>query len=163
MVRVTYLIVVVALLAAAIPCTRAQQESGASGAQQSAPSASMPAPSQAGRQVTAYTLPPDLYKKARDRSRTQFRLALIGFVYGLIVLWVILRWQVSSAYRNWAERFSTLHFLQAVIFAPLALLTIAVLTLPLDIYGEVVEKRFGLSVQGWVRGVGTGSKEKLSG
>jgi uncharacterized BrkB/YihY/UPF0761 family membrane protein len=39
--------------------------------------------------------------------------------------------------------------LQAVVFAPLILITIAVLTLPLDIYGEVVEKRFGLSVQGW--------------
>jgi len=150
-VRVTCLIVAVALLAAAV-CARAQQGSGASAAQQSAPSSSMPAPSQAAGQsakVTAYTLPPDLYENARNRSRIRFRLVLIGFVYGLIVLWFMLRWRVSSAYRNWAERFSTRHFLQAVVFAPLILITIAVLTLPLDIYGEVVEKRFGLSVQGW--------------
>lgn len=142
----------VALLAAVVPCVRAQQGSVASAAQQSAPSASTPAPSQAAGQsakVTAYTLPPDLYKKARDRSRIQFHLALLGFVYGVLVLLVILRWRVSSAYRTWAERVSARRFLQAVIFAPLILLTIAVLTLPLDVYGEVVDKRFGLSVQGW--------------
>jgi Zn-dependent protease with chaperone function len=99
--------------------------------------------------VTAYTLPPDLYRKARDRSRIEFRLGLIGFLYGLVVLWIIVHWQISSAYRNWAEAYSARRFLQAAIYAPLILLTIAVLMLPLDIYGETIEKRFGLSVQGW--------------
>jgi Zn-dependent protease with chaperone function len=99
--------------------------------------------------VTAYTLPPDLYKKARDRSRIRFRLDLVGFLYGLVVLWIIVHWQISSAYRNWAEAYSARRFLQAVIYAPLILLTVAVLTLPLDIYGETIEKRFGLSVQVW--------------
>jgi len=42
------------------------------------------------KKIVAYTLPPDLYKKAHDRSRIHFRLALIGFVYGLVVLWVAL-------------------------------------------------------------------------
>jgi STE24 endopeptidase len=148
-VRVTFLILVIVLLAAAAPCARAQQPSSNAGPQ-SATSASTPPPATAqSAKVTAYTLPPDLYKKARDRSRIQFRVALIGFVYGLIVLLVILHWRVSSAYRNWAERFSARRFLQALVFAPLILLTIAVLTLPLDIYEEAVEKRFGLSVQGW--------------
>jgi Zn-dependent protease with chaperone function len=135
-----------------VPRAGAQQTPAASAGPQSTQSASTPAASQAtdhSAQVTAYTLPPDLYKKARDRSRIQFRLALIGFVYGLIVLWIILHWRISAAYRNWAERVSTRRFLQAVIFAPIILLTIAVLTLPVDIYGEVIEKRFGLSVQGW--------------
>ena len=99
--------------------------------------------------VTAYTLPPDLYEKARDRSRIRFRLDLIGFFYGLVVLWIIVHWQISSTYRNWAEAPSGRRFLQAIIYAPLILLTIAVLTLPLDIYGETIEKRFGLSVQAW--------------
>jgi Zn-dependent protease with chaperone function len=99
--------------------------------------------------VTAYTLPPDLYKKARDRSQIRFRLDLIGFLYGLVVLWIILHWRISSAYRNWAEAHSARRFLQALIYAPLILLTISVLTLPLDIYGETIEKRFGLSVQTW--------------
>ena len=122
----------------------AQQASSA--AAPSDPSATAP---ETTRKVTAYTLPPDLDKKARDRSRITFRLALIGFVYGLIVLWIILRWHISAKYRDWAERFSSVRFLQAVVFAPLLILTIAVFTLPLDIYGEMIEKQFGISVQGW--------------
>lgn len=101
------------------------------------------------RKVTAYTLPPDLYRKARNLSKIRFRLALIGFVYGLMVLWLILHWKLGPKYRDWAERFSMRRFLQSVIFAPLLLLTIAVLTLPLDIYSEWVEKQYGLSVQSW--------------
>jgi Zn-dependent protease with chaperone function len=122
----------------------AQQTSSATAP--TGPSATAP---ETTRKVIAYTLPPELYKKARDRSRINFRLAIVGFVYGLIVLWIILRWHISAKYRDWAERFSSVRFLQAVAFAPLLILTIAVFTLPLDIYGEMVEKQFGISVQGW--------------
>lgn len=101
------------------------------------------------RKVTVYTLPPDLYKKARDRGRIRFHLALVSFVYGLVVLWLILHWRLAPKYRDWAEGFSTKRFLQSLVFSPPLLLTIAVLTLPLDIYYEMVDKRFGLSVQGW--------------
>ncbi|MBZ5572259.1 MAG: M48 family metallopeptidase [Acidobacteriia bacterium] len=130
-------------------------------AQQQSPSAAQPVPSassvatlpvgevSAQKRITAYTLPADVYQKAHDRSRIHFRLALIGFVYGLAVLWAILRWKLAPKYRDWAERFSSRRFLQSAVFSPLLLLTIAVLTLPLDIYGEVVEKRFGISVQSW--------------
>jgi len=101
------------------------------------------------KKITAYTLSPDLYKKAHDRSRIHFQLALIGFVYGLLVLWLILRWKLAAKYRHWAERASSRRFVQSMVFSPLLLLTIAVFTLPLDIYGEVIEKRYGISVQGW--------------
>ena len=130
------------------------QPASAGSAQQLSPAASGPAsattaPSSATRKVTAYTLPPELYKKARDRSRIHFRLALISFVYGLIVLWAILHWKLGSKYRDWAEKAFAKRFLQALIFSPLLLLTIAFLTLPLDIYSQTVEKHFGISVQGW--------------
>src|SRR5580704_676346 len=106
-------------------------------------------PTTSEKQITAYTLPPDLYQKAHDRSRIHFRLAIIGFVYGLVVLWLILRWKLSAKFRDWAERSSSRRFLQALVFSPLLLLTMAVFSLPLDIYREVVEKRYGISVQGW--------------
>ena len=99
--------------------------------------------------VTAYTLPPDLSKKAHDRAQIHFRLALLGFVYGLIVLWLILRLKIGAKYRDWAEGIFSNRFLQAAVFAPLLVLTIAIFTLPLDIYGEMVEKEFGISVQSW--------------
>jgi len=106
-------------------------------------------PTTSEKQITAYTLPPDLYKKAHDLSRIHFHLAVIGFVYGLVVLWLILLWKLAAKYRDCAERFSSRRFVQGLVFSPLLLLTIAVFSLPLDIYGEVVEKRYGISVQGW--------------
>ena len=99
--------------------------------------------------VTAYTLPPDLYKKAHERNRIHFHLAIIGIAYGLLVLWLILHWKLAAKYRDWAEHSSSRRFVQSLVFSPLLLLTIAVFTLPLDIYGEKVEKEYGISVQGW--------------
>jgi len=103
----------------------------------------------ASRKITAYTLPAELYKKAHDKSKIDFRLQLIGFVYGLVVLWIVLRWKLGATYRDWAERTSGRRFLQALIFSPLFLFTVAVLTLPLDIYSETIEKQYGISVQAW--------------
>jgi STE24 endopeptidase len=101
------------------------------------------------RRITGYSLSPDLYKKAHDISRIRFRLALLGFIYGLVVLWIILHWKLGPKFRDRAEKSSTKRFVQALVFSPLLVLTMAVLTLPLDIYSEVVEKQFGLSVQSW--------------
>lgn len=134
-------------VSAAVVCAHAPQGTPAANAQPQASSATTPTVERA--KVTAYTLPPDLYRKARDRSRIRFRLALIGFLYGLVVLWIILRWRISSAYRDFAQAYSARRFLQSAIYSPLILLTISVLTLPLDIYDETIEKRFGISVQGW--------------
>jgi STE24 endopeptidase len=134
----------------------AQDQPAASGAQ------SQPSPSSATansadsvistsstRKITKYTLPPDLFRKAQDKSRIDFHLQLIGFVYGLAVLWIILRWKLGARYRDWAEGSSRKRFVQALIFSPLFLLTAAVLTLPLDIFSESVEKEYGISVQNW--------------
>lgn len=125
------------------------QSTPANEAQSQAAAGQAAAAQATSQKVTAYTLPPDLYKKARDRSRINFHLALIGFAYGLIVLLLLLRYRISPAFRNAAERVSGRNFLQALIFAPLLLLTISILTLPLDIYSESIEKRFGISVQSW--------------
>lgn len=99
--------------------------------------------------VTAYTLPPDLYRKARNLGKIRFRLALLGLLYSLIVLWLVLQWKVAPRYRDWAEAISGRRFLQSVVFSPLLLLTVAGLTLPLDIYGEYIEKQYGISIESW--------------
>ena len=99
------------------------------------------------KKVTAYTLPPETYKKARDLSRIHFRFALISFVYGLFVLWLILQLRLAPKYRDWAEKLSSKHWLQAAVFVPLFILTSAVLGLPADIYENWVERKFGISRQ----------------
>ena len=122
--------------------------------------AAAPKPAMA-KKVTAYTLPPDLYKKARDRSRIRFRFELIGFVYGLVVLWLILRWRLAPKYRGWAEKASSNRFLQSLVYSPLLLLTMAILTLPADIYDNWTERKFGLSVQSWGSWAGDWAKAQL--
>ena len=117
-----------------------------------APAAQVPAATaqpEAAPKVTAYTLPPDLYKKARNLSKIHFRLALIGFVYGLAVLWLILRLKLGAKYRDWCERLSHRRSIQALVFAPLLILTMDILGLPTEIYGHWVSKSYGLSIQGW--------------
>ena len=114
-----------------------------------APSAAPQTPAPEQRKVTAYTLPPDRYKQAHDLGRIHFRFALIGFVYGLAVLWIVLRWKFASTYRDWAERFSRRRFAQAIVFSPLLILTIAIFTLPSDIYEEHVSRAYGISIQSW--------------
>jgi Zn-dependent protease with chaperone function len=108
-----------------------------------------PPPQSQSKIVTAYTLPPDLYKKAHDLGRIHFRFALISFFYGLVVLWIALAGKLAAKYRAWAEVASSRRFLQALIFSPLLIATMSVLTLPADIYEQNVERVYGLSIQGW--------------
>jgi len=121
--------------------TPASESQGA----QSADSAARPVE----RKITAYTLPPDLCKKAKALSRTQFRFAFISFFYGLLILWIILHWKLAPKSRDTAEKASSNRFIQALIFTPLLILTIAILQLPADAYQHWVSLSYGISVERW--------------
>jgi Zn-dependent protease with chaperone function len=128
--------------------------SPSAGQQQPLTSGQAPAPAATAQpaaqpKVTAYRLPPELYRKAHNLGRIRFRFNLISFVYGVLVLWLILRWKLAPVYRDWAEKFSSRRFLQSALYSPLLLLTMGVLTLPADLYEEWVERKYGLSVQRW--------------
>lgn len=101
------------------------------------------------QKITKYTLPPERYQKARNLAKIHFRFALINFVYGLLVLWLILRWKFAAKYRTWAENKSSKRFLQALIFSPLLIVTIDVFELPPGVYQHWVSVQYGLSVQRW--------------
>ena len=101
------------------------------------------------KKVTAYTLPPEKYRKAVALGQFHFRFNLISFFYGLLVLWIILRFGLAPRYRDWAEKFSGKLGLQVLVFAPLFLITMAVLGLPSDIWAYLTEKQYGLNIQGW--------------
>ncbi len=113
------------------------------------PSAPGVASQETPQKITAYTLAPDRYQKARELSRIYFRFRIIGFIYGLVVLWLILRWKLAPKYRDWAECSSSRRVLQAMVFSPLLILTVAVLELPTGIYENWVSRKYGISVQGW--------------
>ncbi len=102
-----------------------------------------------GRIVTEYTLPPDLYRKAKNLSRIRLAGALIVPLYGFVVLWLVLQWKLAPRYRNWAEGTSARRFVQVLIFAPLFTLTVDILELPIGIFENWISRKYNLSVQGW--------------
>lgn len=124
-----------------------QSPSSTTPSDQSAASPSVPSQPQA--KITAYTLPPDLYRKAHNRGRIGFVTHIVEFFYGLLVLWFILRSKLSAKYRDWAEKVARNRFLQALVFTPLLVLTIAVLDLPIDLFQEFVLRVYKISVQTW--------------
>src|ERR1700740_3655523 len=101
------------------------------------------------RKITAYRIPLDLYKKAKALSRTRFRFDIISFFYGLLILWIILHWKLAPKFRDTAEKASSNRFIQALIFTPLLILTIALLQLPADAYQHWVSLSYGISVERW--------------
>jgi STE24 endopeptidase len=112
----------------------------------------VPAPGQPAepqQATTSYTLPPEKYTKAVAYSQTQYRLYFIGFLYEVLVLLLVLRWKFGPRIRDWAESTSRVRFVQAIIFAPLLILTLDALSLPLRIYHHWLSLKYDISVQGW--------------
>jgi STE24 endopeptidase len=145
---------VFAILSSLLCAGAVQTEASTSPAQlNSPPSPTVPAdavtPVPTAPRITAYTLSPERYRKARNLSRIQFRFAIVSFLYGLAVLWTILQWNLAPKYRNWAERAFSRKPFQALAFAPLILLTIGVFELPVSVYENWLSREYGLSVQGW--------------
>jgi len=121
----------------------------------SSPTAAAPVQSESGsvqpaeKNVTAYTLPPALYRKAHLLGQIGFWGDLVGFLYSVIVLWVVLKWRLAPKFRDWAEKSASHRFLQAAIFSPPLLLALAILNAPMDLAREWILRKFGISVQGW--------------
>ena len=132
-----------------------QSSSGTSIAQLQANPGAPPAPASAvapqemPRNVTAYTLPPGVYRKAHRLAQIRFWGQIVVFFYSLAVLLLVLKWRLAPKYRRWAERITSIRFFQAATFAPLFLFSVAVLEIPADVAEQWVMRRFGLSIQGW--------------
>ncbi|HEY4370250.1 MAG TPA: M48 family metallopeptidase [Steroidobacteraceae bacterium] len=108
-------------------------------------SAAQPAESR----ITEYRLAPDKLEKSTALYRTRTILFVLGTVYGIAVLFLILGLRVGARFRDIAERKSTRRFVQVLIFTPLLVLTMDVLTLPLSVYGHHLANDYGFSVQSW--------------
>ncbi len=106
-------------------------------------------PDAAATDITEYQLPPKKLAKAEALYRTRTTMLVVGTLYGLAVPLILLIFGISARFRDWAERVSRRRFLQVIVFAPLLLLTMDVLGLPLSIYGEHLARGYGLSVQSW--------------
>ncbi len=110
------------------------------------------------KRITEYKLPPEIHHKAHRLSRIHLGEQIVGIVYGILILWFILKLRWAAKFRDWAETASRRRIVQAIIFTPLLVLTLVVLQLPLDIFGQAVEKSYGVSVQSWASWIGDWAK-----
>ena len=111
-------------------------------------------------QITEYTLPPEKLAKAEALYRTSTVLYLFGMVFGIVVLWGLLRLRIAPAFRDVVERASKNRFMQTLIFVPLLMLLIAATSLPLEMYEHHISRAYGLSVQGWSSWAGDWGKSE---
>jgi STE24 endopeptidase len=96
-----------------------------------------------------YTLPPDKLAKAIEYASARNRLHFIAVAYGILVLLALLTWRVAPRIRSFATSATPRRLLQAYIFAPLLLLAIDGIQLPVSLYGHHLSLKFEQSVQGW--------------
>ena len=106
-------------------------------------------PASADKVVAEYAPPLEKYQKAVAYSAERYRHYFVNELYGWLLLLVVLRWRVATKFRDWAEHASACRFVQVIIYAPLLLVTVAVLSLPSDSWDQSLQRRYGLSVQGW--------------
>jgi STE24 endopeptidase len=142
--------VLASLLLCAINLTNlsalAQFTSGAEPQRQAASSTQQPQE----LKVTEYQLPPDKLAKAEALYKTRTELYLFGMIFGIVLLWLLLKFRVAPAFRDLAERAGKNSFVQTLVFVPLLTILIAILSLPIDVYEHHISRAYGLSVQSWL-------------
>jgi Zn-dependent protease with chaperone function len=126
-----------------------QPNAAPSSAPPTAQSASLSAQSTSQSVITEYSPPPENARKSAAYSAAHYHHYFVNTLYGWLVLLVVLHRRVAAKYRDWAERVSSRRIVELILYAPVLLLTVAVLSLPSDLWDQSLQRRFGLSVQSW--------------
>jgi Zn-dependent protease with chaperone function len=87
----------------------------------------------------------------RARSLYRWRTALYfgGTLWGILVLLAVLNFRWAARLGAWAASVTPKPWLQGLCFAPLILLVLSLLQLPLAILGHHISLSYGQSIQGW--------------
>ncbi|MGH9432451.1 MAG: M48 family metallopeptidase [Terriglobia bacterium] len=114
---------------------------------------------QPGKTITGYHLSTEKYRQAVAYSRAGYRLYFISVAWGIVILLLVLWWKLGPRFRDWAEGGGRRNgFLQAIIYTPLLVMTLAILGLAPDIYGHWLSLEYQQSVQGWASWLGDWAK-----
>jgi STE24 endopeptidase len=103
----------------------------------------------ANHQVKGYTLPHEKYARAVAYSHWQYTMHFLGVLWAAGTLLAILTLRLAPRLRTWAENASHRRFIQAAIFVPGFLLMVDIARLPLDLFGQALDRHYDQSVQGW--------------
>ena len=106
-------------------------------------------PSSTTSQVQGYTLPPAQEAQAIAYARARHELYFFDVAYGLLVLTLLLQLRVAVKFREIAEHADNNSFVQTLVFVPLLLLTIDILSLPTAIWSHRLALKYQQSIEGW--------------
>jgi Zn-dependent protease with chaperone function len=98
---------------------------------------------------STYTLPPDKLAKAIALYHAGNWAYFGGTAWTVLILWLLLRLGVGSAIRKLAARASARPWVQGLIAAPLWLLILTAIGLPISLLMQRVELKYGISVEPW--------------
>ncbi len=107
-----------------------------------------PAPPAPG-QVQGYTLTPGQEAQAVAYAHARHELYFLDVAYGLLLLVFMLQLRVATLFRKWAIDWTDSGFGQILVFAPLVLLTLDVLSLPTAIWEHRLALQYQQSIQEW--------------
>jgi STE24 endopeptidase len=110
-----------------------------------------------------YTLSGERYEKAIAFSRAEYVLYFVSYLLGVFVLIVILKFGIAAKIRSFAERKTSNHWLQGLIFIPLLFAVLDLCSLPIHLYGHSLSLRFEQSVEGWAPWFWDWTKSELLG
>jgi STE24 endopeptidase len=97
----------------------------------------------------AYSLPPDKLAKARTLNKIRLSLNITDAVWGLVFLWWLLASRTAAGLENWSQRRTSRRWVQGFLFFLAFLVITTLASLPFDMVGHAVSRRYGISVQGW--------------
>jgi len=100
-------------------------------------------------QVQGYTLSPAQEVQAIAYARARHELYFFDVAYSLLLLILLLQFRVAIKFREIAARAGNNSFVQTIIFVPLLLLTIDVLSLPTAIWSHRLALKYQQSIEGW--------------
>jgi STE24 endopeptidase len=99
--------------------------------------------------LETYTLSPEMLEKARKLYYWRTALDFGATFWGIAVLVALLNFRWAAGLAHWAGSISRRAWLQGLCFAPVFLLLLSLLHLPLAMLGHHISLQYGQSVQGW--------------
>jgi STE24 endopeptidase len=97
----------------------------------------------------AYSLPPEKLQRAEALNRSENWLWAISTVWAVVYLLLFLRLHWAGRLSRLSARVATRPWVQGLIFLPLLVIAIHLLTLPLSIAGHHLGLAYGLSIERW--------------
>ena len=97
----------------------------------------------------AYSLPPAKLQRAEALDRDESWLWAISVTWSVVYLLLFLRLRWAAALSRFAAQRATRPWVQGLIFLPLLVIALRLLTLPLALTGHHLGLAYGLSIERW--------------